>query len=59
MQYVLRSCAFSVLSRHINIMADKGFNLFNVLPDVHICPLRKKSAPLLSEETVKFKHLAA
>ena len=29
----------------------------NVLPDVYICPLRKKGAPLLSEKTVKCTHL--
>ena len=34
-------------------MTDKGSNLFmNALPDVYICPLRKKSAPLLPEGTV-------
>ena len=30
----------------------------NVLPDVQICPLKKKSAPLLPEGTVKCTHLA-
>ena len=33
--------------------------LKNVLPDVHIFSLRKKSAPLLPEGTVKYTHLAA
>ena len=28
----------------------------NVLPDVYICPLRKKSAPLLPEGTVTVKN---
>ena len=46
---------FHVLPRHTNIMADKGFNGF----DVYICPLRKKSAPCLPEGTVKCTHLAA
>ena len=51
---------FHVLPRHTNIMADKGFNgLMNVLPDVYICTLRKKSAPCLPEGTVKCTHLAA
>ena len=31
----------------------------NVLPGVYICPLRKKSARLLAEGTVKCTHLAA
>ena len=31
----------------------------NVLPDVYICPLRKKGAPLLPEGTVKCTLLAA
>ena len=34
-------------------MVDKVFNFFNILPDVYICPLRKKGAPLLAEWTVK------
>ena len=51
---------FNVLPRHTNIMRDKGLNLFmNALPDVYICPFRKKSAPLLPEVTVKCIHLAA
>ena len=33
-------------------MTEKGF-LVNVLPDVYVCSHRKKSAPLLPEETVK------
>ena len=32
--------------------------LMNVLPDVHICPLRKKSAPVLPDRTVKCTYLA-
>ena len=48
---------FYVLPRHTNIMTDKG--LMNVLPDVYICLLREKSAPLLPEETVKYTLLAA
>ena len=42
-------------------MTDKGFNLFmNVLQDVYICPLRKKStAPLLPDGTVKCPLVAA
>ena len=33
-------------------MIDKRFNLLiNVLPDVYICSVRKKSAPLLPEGT--------
>ena len=40
-------------------MTDKGLNLFDVLPDVYICPLRRKSAPRLPEGTVKCEHLAA
>ena len=31
----------------------------NVLPDVYICPLRKKTEPLLHEGTVKCTHLPA
>ena len=42
-----------VLPRHTNIMKDKdSIFLMNVLPDVYICPLRKKSAPPLPEGTV-------
>ena len=33
--------------------------LVNVLPDVHICPFRKKSARPLPEGTVKRTHLVA
>ena len=33
--------------------------LMNVLPDVYICSLRNKSAPLLPEGTVECTHLAA
>ena len=60
-QFVLQSCFFFyVLPRHTNIMIDKVLNfLMNVLPDVYICPLRKKSAPLLPEGTAQYKHLAA
>ena len=29
--------------------------LMNVLPDMYVCPLRKKSAPLLPEGTVKWQ----
>ena len=32
--------------------------LMNVLPDMYICPLRKRSALLLPEVTVKCTHLA-
>ena len=32
--------------------------LMNVLPDMYICPLRKRSARLLPEVTVKCTHLA-
>ena len=58
--FVLQSCFFYVLPRHTNLMIDKVFNfLMNMLPDLYICPLRKKSAPLLPEGTVQYKHLAA
>ena len=41
-------------------MTDKRLNLFmNVLSDVYICPLRKKSVPRLPEGIVKCAHLAA
>ena len=33
--------------------------LMNVLPDVYVCPLRKKGAPYLPERTVKCTHLTA
>ena len=44
-----------VLPRHTNIITDKGFHLF----DECLHPLKKKSAFLLREGTVKFTHLAA
>ena len=39
-------------------MASKGLDLFlmNVLPNVYICLLRKKSAPTLPEGAVKRTH---
>ena len=42
-------------------MTDKWLNLFDEykLPDVYICPLRKKSAPILLDGTVKCTYLAA
>ena len=41
-------------------MIDEVFNfLMNVLPDKYICPLKKKSAPLLPEGRVQYKYLAA
>ena len=47
---------FYVLPRHTNITTGKVFNFFDsVLPDVHICSHRKKSAPLHPEGTVKCK----
>ena len=51
------------LPKYINIMAGKGFNVFDKcaakFTPAYTCPLMNKSAPLLSEETVKFTHLAA
>ena len=42
------------------MIIDEGLSLFeSVLPDVYICPLRKKSASPLPEGTVKCTHLAA
>ena len=51
---------FYVLLRHTNIMTDKGFNLFDECAArcVHLSH-RRKSAPVLSEGTVKCTHLAA
>ena len=45
----------SPVPRQSNIVEGKGFNL----SDVYICPLRKKSVPVLSEGTVQFTHLSA
>ena len=57
---ILQSCFLDVLTRNTNLMTDKGFNfLMNVLPDVYIFPLRRKSASLFSEGTVKCTNLAA
>ena len=59
-QFVLQSCFFIALLKHTNIMTEQEHNLLmNVLPDVYICLLRKKSAPLLPEGAVKCTHLAA
>ena len=44
-------------------MAGKSFNVFDKcaakFTPAYTCPLMNKSAPLLSEETVTFTHLAA
>ena len=48
-----------ILPRHTNMMADKGFNVFDQCADryVHLF-LRKNSAPLFPEGTVRYTHLA-
>ena len=43
---------------HLAKLAKGLIFLINGLPDVYICSLRKKSAPLLPEGTVKCTHLA-
>ena len=41
-------------------MADKGFNLFYVvLPDVYVCPLKKKNALSLPEGKARSTHFSA
>ena len=47
-----------ILQSHSNIVADKGLNLLmNVLPDVYICPPKRKSAPFLPKGAVKCTQL--
>ena len=58
-QFVLQSCFFCLLPMHTNIMTKGLIFLIKVLPDVYICSLRRKSAPLLPAGTVKRTHLAA
>ena len=53
----LQPCFSDELPRPTDIMVDKGLNMMNLLPDLYICPLRKNSAPLFPEGTVKFTHL--
>ena len=54
---ILQSCFLNVSPYHINIMVKKSLNLFNnLLPNVCICLLRKKSTPILLEGIVQFTH---
>ena len=58
-QFVFQSCLFMIYW-NLLIWQTKGLIfLMNLLPDLYICSLRKKSAPLLPEGTVKCSHLAA
>ena len=57
---ILQSCFSDVLPRHSNIMADKRLNLLDECAARSLIgPVRKKSASLFPEGTVKCTHLAA
>ena len=59
-QFVLQSCFFMCyLGILIQWQIKDSIFLMNVLPDVYIYPLRKKSATLLPEGTVTCTHLTA
>ena len=59
-QFVLHSCFFMYyLGILIPCQIKGSIFLMNVLPDMYICSLRKKTTPLLPEGTVKCIHLAA
>ena len=47
---IVQDCFLDVLLKHSNMVADKVLNLFD---DMYICPIRRKSAPLLPEGTKK------
>ena len=58
--YILHSCLLDVLYRPVNIMADKGFNIFDRCAAifVRLFSQEEESSPLLPEVTVKCTHMA-